>query len=34
MKVTIGGQIAKVIGVNNNSLYCFVPPKSMMVISK
>ena len=27
MKVTIGGQIAKVIGVNNNSLYCFVPPK-------
>ena len=28
MKVTIGGQIAKVIGVNNNSLYCFVPPKA------
>ena len=28
MKVTIGGQIAKVIGVNNNSLYCFVTPKA------
>ncbi len=28
VKVLIGGQQAKVIGLKNNSLYCFVPPKA------
>lgn len=28
VKVTIGGQTAKVIGIKNQSLYCFVPAKA------
>lgn len=28
LKVTIGGQVAKVIGVKNQSLHCFIPAKA------
>lgn len=28
IKVTVGGQVAKVIGVKNQNLYCFIPPRA------